>query len=106
MNTAADIALTIMACTVLAFTLLYGLRSAWHTNRIGKVFLTKSAILSLVLIQVVVSVWTNSDYPFREIIRLIIYSSGVIAFIAMIRTLWQEQQRDREPLFNHGDDDK
>lgn len=100
----ADVALTLMATAVVLFTILYGYRSAWNTNRIGKVFLVKSVLLSLVLVQVAVSVWTNSDYPFRDEIRLLIYASGFVAFVAMIRTLWREQQRDREPIFDHGED--
>lgn len=98
MNIAADIALTAMAFLVLVFTLLYGFRSAWKTNRIGKIFLVKSSFLSLVLIQVCVSVWTSSYYPFRDEIRLTIYGLGALSFAVMIKSLWREQQRDRNTL--------
>ena len=106
MNIAADIALTLMAFAVLVFTLLYGFRSAWRTNRIGRVFLVKSSFLSLVLAQVCVSVWTQRDYPFRDEIRLVIYGLGFLSFLFMIRTLWREQQRDREAAAIFTEDEK
>lgn len=91
----ADIALLCIGALAVAFAALYGGRSRWWTNRIGKVYLAKSLILALVLAQAVVSVWWQDDYPGRQIIRFVIYSLGAVAYVPMLVSLWREQQRDR-----------
>lgn len=91
-----NVSLTAMAVLVTAFTGLYYIRSRWWSNRIGKVFLIKSTLLSLVMIQISVSSWTGSAYPGRDTVRLVIYVGGALAFVALLVTLWQEQQQDRE----------
>lgn len=77
------------------FAALYAGRSRWWTNRIGKIYLAKSLILALVLMQAVVSVWWQDDYPGRQVIRFIIYSLGAVTYVPMLWSLWREQQRDR-----------
>lgn len=93
---AANVSLIYIAVLSTAFAILYGVRSKWRTNRIGKVFLVKSALLSAVLIQAAVAVWISTEYPNRHIFRFIIYSAGAVAYIPMLVTLWREQQRDRK----------
>lgn len=95
-GTAADVALLCIGVLAVAFAALYGCRSRWWTNRIGKVYLAKSLILALVLVQAVVSVWWQDDYPGRQIIRFIIYSLGAVVYVPMLASLWREQQRDRK----------
>ncbi len=93
---AADVSLICIAVFSTAFTIRYAFWSKWWTSRIGKVFLVKSVILSLFLIQAAVSVWWPGDYPGRGMIRFAIYSLGSTAFAAMLATLVREQRRDRE----------
>ena len=92
---AANIALLYMSILVTVFTVLYGLRSRWGANPIGRTFFTKCIFMSLVLWQATVSVWTNSDYPHRDVIRFAVYSAGVVTYIPMLVSLWREQHRDR-----------
>ncbi|AFL47953.1 hypothetical protein AVANI_40 [Mycobacterium phage Avani] len=92
---AANWTLTLMAVLVSVFTVLYGVRSKWGTNRIGRVFFTKSVFLTVVLWQGTLSSWGGADYPYRDTIRFVIYASGVVAYAPMIITLWCEQRRDR-----------
>jgi hypothetical protein len=92
---AANISLTYIAILVTAFTVLYGLRSRWDSNLIGKAFFTKCCFLSLVLWQASASSWLGSDYPHRDHIRFVIYSFGAVAYLPMLVSLWREQQRDR-----------
>lgn len=92
---AANVALLCIGVLAVAFAALYGCRSRWWTNRIGKIYLAKSLILALVLVQAVVSVWWQDDYPGRQIIRFIIYSLGAVVYVPMLVSLWREQQRDR-----------
>lgn len=92
---AANTAMAVMAVLVAAFTLLYLLRSRWRTNRIGRIYATKSAILSVFLIQAAVAVWVSTDYPGRQYIRFVIYTLGAVAYVPMLVSLWREQQRDR-----------
>lgn len=96
LRTLANTSLTAMAVLVTAFTVLYATRSNWRANHIGHLFLVKSTLLSLVLCQVSLSVWTGSSYPGRDQIRLAIYAGGALAFVGMLVSLWREQQRDRK----------
>lgn len=92
----ADIALVLVGVLAVAFAIRYAGWSKWWTNRIGKIYLAKSLILALVLVQAVVSVWWQDDYPGRQIIRFIIYSLGAVVYVPMLASLWREQQRDRK----------
>lgn len=93
----ANIALLSVAALVTSFGALYGIRSRWKTNPIGRVFFGKSMILPLVLWQASLSSWWSTEYPGRQHIRFAIYTIGAIAYLWMIRSLWREQQRDRKP---------
>lgn len=92
----ANISLVIAAALVSAFTVLYGLRSLWRSNRIWKIFFTKSVVLAAVLWQIVLASWWDTDYPWRQQIRYVIYTLGAIVYIPMLWSLWREQQRDRK----------
>ena len=97
-SVAADISLIYIAILSAAFAVRYAGWSKWWTNRIGKVYLAKSVILALVLVQTMVSVWWQSDYPGRQIIRFIIYTMGAVVDVPMLVTLWREQRRDRRDV--------
>ena len=92
----ANMSLIYIAVLNTAFTLLYLLRSRWWSNRIGRIFLAKSIVLALVLIQATVATWFDADYPGRQIIRFIIYSAGAVAYVPMIISLVAEQRCDRK----------
>lgn len=91
----ANVALLCMGCLVTVFAVSYGGWSKWWTNRIGKIYLTKSVILALVLAQASASVWWQDDYPGRQVIRFVIYSLGAVVYVPMLVSLWREQWRDR-----------
>lgn len=91
----ANISLVLAAVFVTVFTVLYGLRSLWRANRIGKIFFTKSVVLAAVLWQIVLASWWDTEYPWRQQIRYVIYTLGALVYIPMLWSLWREQQRDR-----------
>lgn len=91
----ANISLIYLAVLVTIFTVLYGFRSNWRANRVGKVFLIKSVFLALVLLQIVVATWWDTDYPLRQQIRFILYTAGAWTYASMVVQLWQQQRRDR-----------
>lgn len=91
----ANLALLVLAALVNAFTLLYAIRSKWRSNRIGRIFLAKCAVLSLVLDQIVLAVWWDLEFPGRQHVRFAIYALGALVYIPMLISLWCEQQRDR-----------
>lgn len=91
----ANIALLIMACLVVFFTLLYVLRSRWSSNEIGLIYAVKCGALSMVLVQATVASWWDLDYPFRQQIRFMIYAVGALVYVPMIVSLVFNQQRDR-----------
>lgn len=92
---AANVSLIYVALFTTAFALLYGVRSKWWTNRIGKIFLAKSVVLPLVIAQAALATWWDTEYPFRQQIRFIVYSLGAVVYVPMLVSLWREQQRDR-----------
>lgn len=92
---AANTSLAAAAVCVNAFTLLYGFRSYWRTNRIGGIFLVKCGGLSLFLTQAALTTWWDDDYPYRQQIRFAIYAGMSIVYVPMLISLWLEQQRDR-----------
>ncbi|OBC11469.1 hypothetical protein A5784_35240 [Mycobacterium sp. 852013-50091_SCH5140682] len=92
---AADLSLIYIAVLSLAFAFQYAGWSKWWTNRIGKVYLAKSVLIALVLVQAGVTIWWQDDYPGRQIIRFVIYSLGAVAYMPMLVTLIREQRRDR-----------
>ena len=91
----ANISLIYLAVLVVASTLLYGFRSNWRSNRVGKVILIKSVFLSLVLTQIVLSQWWDTDYPLRQQIRFTLYTAGAFTYASVVLTLLREQRRDR-----------
>ena len=99
---AANVSLVIVAALVIVFAVLYWARSRWWANRIGKIYLAKSVVLSLVLAQIVVASWWDTDYPGRQHIRFAIYTLGAVVYLPMICSLWREQTRDRANRPRHG----
>lgn len=95
MRDAANVALLVLAVMVVAFTLLYVIRSPWERNRVGRIYAAKSIVLALVLAQISVSSWVSLEYPGRQPIRLTIYTLGALVYVPMLWSLWREQQEDR-----------
>lgn len=93
---AAAWSLTLGAVFVTIFTILYLLRSNWRSNRIGRIFLAKSVLLSAALWQIVATTWIGQDYPFRNEIRFTIYAVLALAYFTMDIALIREQNLDRE----------
>lgn len=93
---AANWSLTVGAAVVATFLVLYLTRSNWKANRIGVILLTKSVFLTAMLWQIVVSVWWDEHYPFRQQIRFVLYAMMAISYIAMTASLLREQRRDRD----------
>lgn len=92
---AANISLLCVAVLVNVFTLLYLFRSIWWRNEIGKIYLAKCLVLSIVLDQIALSLWWDLDYPFRQQIRFAIYTMGAVVYLPMVVSLLREQARDR-----------
>lgn len=95
---AANTAILVMATVVTVFAGLYALRSRWRSNRIGRIYLTKSVILAVVLWQIVAAVWLDTEYPGRQQVRFAIYAFGALAYLLMLVSLWREQNRDRRKV--------
>lgn len=92
---AANISLIYIAAFVTVFTVLYWGRSRWRSNYLGKAFLIKGILLAAVLWQACAAVWIDTEYPYRHVVRFIIYTGGAASYLAMLIILWREQQRGR-----------
>ncbi|QTJ64966.1 hypothetical protein HYG77_04705 [Rhodococcus sp. ZPP] len=95
MTEAADWALLGVTSMSAVFTMLYLARSPWWRTQLGKIYLSKSVVLTLVLVQNAVAVWISTDYTGRQSIRFAIYLLGAIVYVPMVWSLLLEQQRDR-----------
>lgn len=95
MDTIAAFSILVLALLVTTFTVLYFLRSPWWKNKVGEIYLFKSTLISLVLLQGALSIFWSMDYPGRVWVRTIIYVGGAIAYVPMIIALVKEQNRDR-----------
>lgn len=93
---AANVSLIYIALLVTVFTVLYGVRSRWRSNYLGRAFLIKGILLAAVLWQASAAVWIDTDYPGRQLFRFIIYTGGAVAYLVMLIILWREQRKDRE----------
>jgi hypothetical protein len=97
---AANCSLVAAAVFVNVFTVLYGIRSRWRSNRIGAIYLIKCVGLSVFLTQAALATWWDTDYPFRQQIRFGIYTTMAMVYLPMLVTLWREQQRDRDGQYD------
>lgn len=94
----ADYALVALALDTTVFTLVYATWQPWWKERVSQIYLAKSVLLSLVLLQISASVFAGSDYPYRAWIRLTLYSGGaamMLALLAMLLVLQHRTRRDR-----------
>ncbi len=92
----ANVSLIYIALLTSVFTARYAFWSQWWNSRVGPTYLTLKLLMTLVLWQIVVATWWDSDYPGRQQIRFAIYSLGAVAVLAMINTLVHEQRRGRD----------
>lgn len=91
----ANIALLVMAALVTVFAVLYLVRSAWWTNRIGKIYLIQSVLLAVVLDQIVLATWWDPEFPGRQHFRFAIYAMGAAVTLPLLIALLIEQRSDR-----------
>ncbi|MGW8936195.1 putative phage holin [Gordonia terrae] len=99
----ADWALVVLAVITSVFTLCYLIWQPWWKERVSIIYLGKSILLSLVLIQISASVWAGSDYPGRAWIRLTLYSGGALMMLALLVMLLVLQRRTRHERRAVGD---
>lgn len=90
---AANVSLVYIALLTAVFTARYAFWSQWWRSRVGPTYLALKVIMTVVLWQIVIATWWETDYTGRQQIRFAIYSLGAVAVLAMIRTLVREQRR-------------
>lgn len=88
---AANVSLVYVAVFTTVFTVRYAFWSTWWTSRVGPTYLALKIFMSMVLWQIVVATWWDTDFPGRQEIRFAIYSFGAVAVLAMINALVREQ---------------
>lgn len=94
------VALTVVWCT---FTLIYAFRSKWWTNEVGRVLLPEKVLTCLVLIQVAASAMSNSLYPGRDVIRIVLYAGCAVSVLVLTVVLVRVQRRERRCRSERGD---
>lgn len=97
-QTLANTALLVLAVEMVIFTFTYAAGSPWWATPLGKIYIAKTVLLTLVLVQNTASALTSADYPGRHQIRLSIYAGGAIAMMllwVMLRRYQREGKRSR-----------
>ena len=92
--------LTVVWCT---FTLIYALRSKWWSNEVGRVLLPEKVLTCLVLIQVSASAMSNSLYPGRDVICIVLYAGCAVSVLVLTVVLVRTQRRERRCRSERGD---
>lgn len=99
----ADYALAALAIDTTIFTAVYAIWQPWWKERVSQIYLAKSVLLSLVLLQISASVFAGSDYPYRAEIRFTLYSLGALMMFALLIMLLVLQHRTRSDRRAAGD---
>lgn len=99
----ANSALCILALEMVVFTSTYTLGSPWWATRLGQIYAVKSVLLTLVLIQNVASVLSDSDYPGRHYLRMVIYVGGAVSMVALWIVLRRYQREGKALRIEVGD---
>lgn len=95
---AANVCLTGLAVFTNIFTVRYAFWSKWWASRIGPTYLALKILMSMVLNQIVLAIWWDTDFPGRQEVRFAIYGFSWVAVLAMIDKLVREQRRRRDEL--------
>lgn len=96
MREIGDWFLVALTVAMIVFTIIYGLRSKWWSNEVGRVFLPEKVLMCLVLFQVSLSAVTRSTYPYRDEARLLLYGLGFLSLVWMIGLLLKIQGREHK----------
>ncbi len=94
----ADFTLFAFTAICVIFTVVYAGWARWRapeSRGVGVPFLVTLVGVTLVLGQISLSVLTESQYPFRDIVRNLIYGSGCLAMLAFLVVLLRNIRRDR-----------
>lgn len=95
-ETSGTVLLTGCAFFAWVFVFLYGLKSKWWIEPVGQAMMTGNIFFAMVLTQNSFSSWTSSDYPFRSLVRLLLYGSLLSSGIWLIVTLRNIQNQEVE----------
>lgn len=96
LETSGTVLLTGCAFFAWVFVFLYGFKSKWWIEPVGQAMMTGNIFFAMVLTQNSFSSWTNQDYPFRSLIRLLLYGSLLSSGIWLIVTLRNIQNEEAE----------
>ncbi|ANA85348.1 hypothetical protein KNU54_gp46 [Gordonia phage VanDeWege] len=103
MELIADWALVVLAVLTTVYTICYAVWQWFWKERVSLIYLGKSTLMSLVLLQISASVWAGTDYPGRAFIRFFLYSGGAVMMFALLVMLLVLQYRTRRDRWAAGD---
>lgn len=74
------------------YLLTYVVGSPWWSSTLGRIYALKTLLFALVLSQNAASALTDSDYPGRQILRLVLYAGSAVAMVALWAMLRRYQR--------------
>lgn len=98
-----DAALVTLTVISIAYTMTYLLFSPWWITELGRTYMIKTTLFSLVLIQIAASVLTPAEYWGRDVVRPILYWVGAAALVLLWGLLLRIQKRGRAARRANGD---
>lgn len=75
--------LCLLSVVMDVYLLTYVVGSPWWATMLGRIYALKTWLFALVLTQNAASALTNSDYPGREVIRLVLYAGSSAAMLGL-----------------------
>ena len=97
MNPADFIILSYLAPLIIFIT-LYGTRSPWLNNELGKALMFQKFGFLLVVIVILLSIFLGQEYPFRQEVRTTVYILVGVALWVDVINLLRYQYRARHEI--------
>ena len=99
LNLIADVLILASCVGTVGFAVSYVSFFAWRKTAAGRALLAFSLSLVSVILLAALAVWTENQYPFREYIRLTVYTGLAVTVWRLLFVLWRSW-RDGDARLN------
>ncbi|WP_305779998.1 putative phage holin [Nocardia nova] len=91
-QTAVNVLIVTVAVKSTILTLVYGVTSGWRFQPLGRAVILLNSGIAAVTLQASVSIFTDSDYPFRDQIREVLWTYVALSVLWLLLTVYRIQQ--------------
>lgn len=90
----------VCGAAAIAFPIIYFLGSRWRSTAEGKMMMNLGVGLGLIFCLIIANLLTDSDYPGRDYIRIVVYAYLTYAMWRMVIHLLRVQARSRRGFYD------